>query len=104
MVLGHAHPEVIRAVQETAADGLSFGAPTVLETRLAERVCRLVPGGRQAPTGPALKVVMGRTEHHRGGMTATEVGLVLVAVGTPTGAAALINRGFRSLDDIENEN
>ena len=43
MVLGHAHPEVIRAVQETAADGLSFGAPTVLETRLAERVCRLVP-------------------------------------------------------------
>ena len=43
MVLGHAHPDVIRAVQETAADGLSFGAPTVLETRLAERVCGLVP-------------------------------------------------------------
>jgi glutamate-1-semialdehyde 2,1-aminomutase len=43
MVLGHAHPQVIRAVQTTAADGLSFGAPTVLETRLAERVCALVP-------------------------------------------------------------
>jgi glutamate-1-semialdehyde 2,1-aminomutase len=43
MVVGHAHPEVIQAVQETAADGLSFGAPTVLETRMADRVCELVP-------------------------------------------------------------
>jgi glutamate-1-semialdehyde 2,1-aminomutase len=43
MVLGHAHPAVIRTVQETAANGLSFGAPTVLETRLAERVCQWVP-------------------------------------------------------------
>lgn len=67
------------------------------------RVCCLVPGGRQAPAGPALKVVMARTEHHRGDMTAVDVGLVLVAVGTPTGAAALINRGIRSLDDVENE-
>jgi glutamate-1-semialdehyde 2,1-aminomutase len=43
MVLGHAHPEVIRAVQERAALGLSFGAPTQLETQLAERVCKLMP-------------------------------------------------------------
>jgi glutamate-1-semialdehyde 2,1-aminomutase len=43
MVLGHAHPEVIQAVQETAAKGLSFGAPTSLETEMAERVCALVP-------------------------------------------------------------
>jgi glutamate-1-semialdehyde 2,1-aminomutase len=43
MVLGHAHPAVIRAVQETAANGLSFGAPTALETRLAAQVCELVP-------------------------------------------------------------
>ena len=56
-----------------------------------------------SPAGPALKVVMARTEHHRGDMTAVDVGLVLVAVGTPTGAAALINRGIRSLDDVENE-
>jgi len=35
MVLGHAHPEVIRAVQESAALGLSFGAPTEIETQLA---------------------------------------------------------------------
>jgi glutamate-1-semialdehyde 2,1-aminomutase len=43
MVLGHAHPEVIRAVQERAALGLSFGAPTQLETQLASQVCKLMP-------------------------------------------------------------
>jgi len=43
MILGHAHPKVIKAVQEVAADGLSFGAPTELETRLARRVVELLP-------------------------------------------------------------
>jgi glutamate-1-semialdehyde 2,1-aminomutase len=43
MILGHAHPEVIAAVQRVAADGLSFGAPTELETALARRVVELVP-------------------------------------------------------------
>jgi glutamate-1-semialdehyde 2,1-aminomutase len=43
MILGHAHPRVIEAVQDVAADGLSFGAPTELETRLAQRVIELMP-------------------------------------------------------------
>jgi glutamate-1-semialdehyde 2,1-aminomutase len=43
MILGHAHPEVIAAVQAVAADGLSFGAPTELETALARSVIELVP-------------------------------------------------------------
>jgi glutamate-1-semialdehyde 2,1-aminomutase len=43
MILGHAHPAVIAAVQQVAADGLSFGAPTELETRLARRVVELMP-------------------------------------------------------------
>jgi glutamate-1-semialdehyde 2,1-aminomutase len=43
MLAGHSHPRILEAVQRTAADGLSFGAPTELETRLAERICRLVP-------------------------------------------------------------
>lgn len=42
-ILGHAHPDVIREVQSAAADGLSFGAPTELEIRMAEKVCELVP-------------------------------------------------------------
>ncbi len=43
MILGHACPTVIKAVTETAQRGLSFGAPTVLETRLAEKIRQLVP-------------------------------------------------------------
>jgi len=43
MIAGHAHPEVIRAVQEMAANGLGFGAPTEIETRMADTLCRLVP-------------------------------------------------------------
>ncbi|MCZ6805124.1 MAG: glutamate-1-semialdehyde 2,1-aminomutase [Proteobacteria bacterium] len=43
MVLGHAHPDVIMAVQETAANGLSFGAPTELETQMANKICELIP-------------------------------------------------------------
>lgn len=43
MILGHAHPGVVRAVQERAALGLSFGAPTEIETRLARKVCELMP-------------------------------------------------------------
>jgi glutamate-1-semialdehyde 2,1-aminomutase len=43
MILGHAHPQVIAAVQEVAANGLSFGAPTTLETQLARRVVELMP-------------------------------------------------------------
>jgi len=43
MIAGHAHPEVIAAVKQAAEHGLSFGAPTVLETSLAQRLCELVP-------------------------------------------------------------
>ena len=43
MILGHAHPEVVRAVQESAARGLSFGAPTEAEIEMADLLCQLVP-------------------------------------------------------------
>ena len=43
MILGHAHPDVIEAVVATAQSGLSFGAPCVLETRLAEKICSMLP-------------------------------------------------------------
>jgi glutamate-1-semialdehyde 2,1-aminomutase len=42
-ILGHAHPEVIKAVQDQAVHGLSFGAPTVMETTMADLVCELIP-------------------------------------------------------------
>ncbi len=43
MILGHAHPEVVAGVQETAADGMSFGAPCELEIELARLVVDMVP-------------------------------------------------------------
>ena len=46
-LLGHAHPEVVAAVQAAAARGLSFGAPTATETLLAEEVRRRVPAAQK---------------------------------------------------------
>ena len=43
MILGHTHPEVIEAVTTTAANGLSFGAPCVLETKIAKKIEALMP-------------------------------------------------------------
>lgn len=46
-IVGHAHPVVIKAVQDAAARGLSFGAPTEGEVLMAEEICRLVPSIEQ---------------------------------------------------------
>ncbi len=43
LILGHAHPAVIKAVSDAIKNGLSFGAPTELEVQLAEKVCELIP-------------------------------------------------------------
>ena len=43
MILGHAHHEVIEAVEAVVRRGLSFGAPTEIETQMADRVCDLMP-------------------------------------------------------------
>lgn len=47
MILGHAQPEVIAAVQATAANSLSFGAPTALELDMAQLITHLVPSMEQ---------------------------------------------------------
>jgi glutamate-1-semialdehyde 2,1-aminomutase len=43
MILGHAHPQVISAVQQAVSHGLGFGAPTAIEIEMADTLCRLVP-------------------------------------------------------------
>ena len=43
MILGHSHPDVLDAVRNQLQHGLSYGAPTALETEMAELVCSLVP-------------------------------------------------------------
>jgi glutamate-1-semialdehyde 2,1-aminomutase len=68
-ILGHAHPEVVRSVQETARNALSFGAPTEGEIEMAEMLCallpsiemvRLVSSGTEA-TMSALRLARGHT-------------------------------------------
>ncbi|MEK4850358.1 glutamate-1-semialdehyde 2,1-aminomutase [Paenibacillus sp. FSL H7-0756] len=69
LIMGHAHPEVVKALQETAARGTSFGAPTLLETAMAktvvERVAsvdivRMVNSGTEA-TMSAIRLARGYT-------------------------------------------
>ncbi len=43
LILGHAHPQVVAAVQEAAAQGLTFGAPTEREVDMADLLCALLP-------------------------------------------------------------
>ena len=43
MILGHAHPKVLSALEEVLHRGTSYGAPTLLETEMAEKVCQMVP-------------------------------------------------------------
>jgi glutamate-1-semialdehyde 2,1-aminomutase len=71
-ILGHAHPKVVAAVQRAAESGLSFGAPTELEVRFAERITELyksiemlrcVSSGTEA-TMSALRVARGFTKRN----------------------------------------
>lgn len=73
LMLGHAHPEVIAAIQQTASKGTSFGAPTELETEMAKLVCEIVPSldivrmvnsGTEA-TMSALRVARGFTGRNK---------------------------------------
>ncbi|GAA5084156.1 glutamate-1-semialdehyde 2,1-aminomutase [Paenalcaligenes hermetiae] len=72
-ILGHAHPDVVKAVQTAAADGLSFGAPTAGEVELAELICqrlpsiekvRLVSSGTEA-TMSAIRLARGYTGRNK---------------------------------------
>jgi glutamate-1-semialdehyde 2,1-aminomutase len=69
MILGHAHPQVIKAVQDAAGDSLSFGAPTAVETELALKIkqhlpsmemMRMVSSGTEA-TMSAIRLARGFT-------------------------------------------
>ncbi|USG64160.1 glutamate-1-semialdehyde 2,1-aminomutase [Brevibacillus ruminantium] len=73
LILGHAHPKVLAAIQEAAALGTSFGAPTERETEMAKLVCEIVPSvevvrmvnsGTEA-TMSALRLARGYTKRNK---------------------------------------
>ena len=49
MIVGHSHPYVVEKVREAAGRGLSFGAPNVMESELAERLCAMFPQVERVP-------------------------------------------------------
>jgi glutamate-1-semialdehyde 2,1-aminomutase len=73
LILGHAHPEVIEAVQAAARKGLTFGAPTEAELEIAELLCKLVPSIEQVrlvssgteATMSAIRLARGYTGRNR---------------------------------------
>jgi glutamate-1-semialdehyde 2,1-aminomutase len=73
IILGHAHPAVVTAVQQAAADGTSYGAPTPRETLLAEAICQRVPSVEQ------VRLVSSGTE-----ATMTAIRLARGFTGRPT--------------------
>lgn len=73
MVVGHAHPQVVKALQEAAARGTSYGAPTLIESELAKlvmqvypkiEVIRMVNSGTEA-TMSALRLARGYTHRDK---------------------------------------
>jgi len=75
MIAGHAHPAVVKAVQDAAARGLSFGAPTAAEVEMAELLVKLVPSMEQVrlvssgteAAMSALRLARGATQGPHGG-------------------------------------
>ncbi len=73
MVVGHAHPQVVKAIQEAATRGTSYGAPTLIESQLAKKVMevypsieviRMVNSGTEA-TMSALRLARGYTRRNK---------------------------------------
>ncbi|HEY8101560.1 MAG TPA: glutamate-1-semialdehyde 2,1-aminomutase [Burkholderiaceae bacterium] len=104
-IVGHAHPVVVKAVQEAAARGLSFGAPTEGEIEMAEEICRLVPSIEQVrlvssgteATMSALRLARGATGrdkivkfegcyHGHADSLLVKAGSGLLTFGNPTSA------------------
>lgn len=104
-IVGHAHPAVVKAVQDAAARGLSFGAPTQGEIEMAEEICKLVPSIEQVrlvssgteATMSALRLARGATGrdkivkfegcyHGHADSLLVKAGSGLLTFGNPTSA------------------
>jgi glutamate-1-semialdehyde 2,1-aminomutase len=104
-IVGHAHPDVVQAVQQAATRGLSFGAPTEAEIDMAEEICKLVPSIEQVrlvssgteATMSALRLARGATGrdkivkfegcyHGHADSLLVKAGSGLLTFGNPTSA------------------
>ena len=60
MILGHSHPDILKAVYDRMVCGLSFGAPTGLEVEMAEQMVSLLPGRRSSSSRAAITAIRTR--------------------------------------------
>ena len=126
-ILGHAHPDVVRVVQERAAKGMSFGAPTEAELLMAERLCTLLPSIEQVrltssgteATMSAIRLARGFTGrnkivkfegcyHGHGDALLVKAGSGALTFGNPSSAgvpaevvAHTVVLNYNDLDDLE---
>jgi glutamate-1-semialdehyde 2,1-aminomutase len=127
MIVGHSHPEVLAAVREAITHGLGFGAPTRIETVMADKVCSLVPSvemvrmvssGTEA-TMSAIRLARGFTGrdkilkfegcyHGHSDSLLVKAGSGMLTLGVPTSPgvpAALaehtITVSYNNLDEVE---
>ncbi len=128
MILGHAYPEVIEALHQTAINGTSFGAPTLLETEMAELICDMIPSiesvrmvnsGTEA-TMSALRLARGYTQrdlvikfegcyHGHGDSFLIKAGSGALTLGTPNSpgvtkgtASDTLTAEYNNLDSVLN--
>ena len=126
-ILGHAHPQVVRVVQDRAAKGMSFGAPTEAELQMAERLCALLPSIEQVrltssgteATMSAIRLARGFTGrskivkfegcyHGHGDALLVKAGSGALTFGNPSSAgvpaevvAHTIVLNYNNLDELE---
>lgn len=127
MILGHNHPAIVEAVQRQASIGMSYGAPTELEVRMAELVTEMVPSiervrmvnsGTEATmsairlarafTGRELIIKFEGCYHGHGDSFLSKAGSGMATLGEPTSpgvpagaAAATLNATFNDLASVE---
>jgi len=127
MILGHSHPLIVEAVRRQAGIGMSYGAPTELEYRMADLVCRMVPSVEQvrmvssgteatmsairtarAATGRELVIKFEGCYHGHGDAFLSKAGSGMATLGEPTSpgvprgaAACTLNARYNDLASVE---
>ncbi|TLX73420.1 glutamate-1-semialdehyde-2,1-aminomutase [Labilibacter sediminis] len=126
MILGHSHPDVVEALHQAAIKGTSFGAPTLMETEMAELICEMIPSiesvrmvnsGTEA-TMSALRLARGYTQrdlvikfegcyHGHGDSFLIKAGSGALTLGTPNSpgitkgtARDTLTASYNNLDSV----